>query len=357
MVLVCSVRWDLRYFGVERIVMRRYWAGLFLILLVACGESNETRMQRFLAQGNDMIRKQNYGEAENYFDQALKFDSCYAEAWNNKATLYFNQQKYTEAVDGYTHALTCHPDYTDAYFNRAHAYYELREYYNALADLDRFKKIKPDTSTAFFLEGLIYTHMRKYDDALAAFDRAEKLDRTNAEILVNKGTVLYYKKQFSEARSALQRALKMKTEANAYNVLAMIETEAGNYPQALKWINLALNLRHEDAFFLNNRGYIYLMMNSLPKALEDIDQSIRLDPFNGWSYRNKGVYYLLDNKPDDAIRLFDQAEKMDGTIDKIHLYRAKAYARKGDKSKACQDYGLAQKAGEPQQEELEKLCR
>jgi len=155
----------------------------------------------------------------------------------------------------------------------------------------------------------------------------------------------------------LQQALKMKTEANAYNVLAMIETETGNYPQALNWINLALNLHPDDAFFLNNRGYLYLVMNNLPKGLDDIDQSIRLDPYNSWSYRNKGVYYLLDNKPDDAIRLFDQAEKMDTAIDKIHLYKAKAYAQKGDKSKACNEYTLALKAGEMQQEEFGKLCR
>src|SRR5947207_3169549 len=142
--------------------MRKILLALLPFVLLACGESTETRMQRFLLQGNDMVEKKNYKEAEEYYKQVLKLDSCYAEAWNNMGTLYYNQKKYREALDNYMHALACKRDYTNAYFNRANTYYELHEYYNALQDLDHFMTVKRDTVSAFFLQGLIYTRMRKF---------------------------------------------------------------------------------------------------------------------------------------------------------------------------------------------------
>lgn len=338
--------------------MRKVLGGLILSLFLwSCGESDETRMQRFLIQGNDMVVKQNYKEAEDYFKQALTLDSCYAEAWNNLGSMFYNQRKYREALENYTHAITCQKNYSDAYFNRASTYYELHEYYNALQDLDHFKKAKPDTITGFFLQGLIYTRMRKFDEALQSFERAQKLDTANTEILVNLGTIRYYQKHFDAARKDLLQALARKSEPDACNVLAMVETEAMNYTKAMEWIAKALAARPDDAFFLNNRGYLYLMTNDLPKAQEAIDQSIRLDPYNGWSYRNKGLYYLLTDKPEDAIRLFDQAEKMDPFIERIHLYRAQAYAKKGEKSKACLNYKEAFLRNEIPEKEYKGFCK
>src|SRR5882672_2104786 len=95
------------------------------VLLLACGDSKETRLQRFLLQSNDMIKNRKEDEAEHYLREALKLDSCFADAWNNLGTLHFTKLKYQEALDVYDHAIACHPDYLDAYFNRANTAYEL----------------------------------------------------------------------------------------------------------------------------------------------------------------------------------------------------------------------------------------
>ena len=48
------------------------------------------RIQRFLIQSNDMVRnKMLSGQA--LFNGGAKLDSCFADAWNNLGTLYFNQ--------------------------------------------------------------------------------------------------------------------------------------------------------------------------------------------------------------------------------------------------------------------------
>ena len=111
--------------------MKKLW-WLAGILLMSCMDSKETKLQRFLLQSNDMIQKQNVQQAERFLREALKLDSCFADAWNNLGTLYFNQKRYAEALEYYDNAVRCKPGFVDGYFNRANTAYELKEYYRAL---------------------------------------------------------------------------------------------------------------------------------------------------------------------------------------------------------------------------------
>ena len=110
------------------------------VLICGCGDSKETKLQRFLLQSNDLVKNQKESQAEYYLKEALKLDSCFADAWNNLGTIYFNQQKFSLALEHYNRALDCRPGYLDAYFNRANTEYELKEYYSALEDIDRIVK-------------------------------------------------------------------------------------------------------------------------------------------------------------------------------------------------------------------------
>ena len=104
----------------------------------------------------------------------------------------------------------------------------------------------------------------------------------------------------------------------------------------MQWVEQALKLKPKDPFYLNNRGYVYLLLNDMRRALEDINLSISLDPSNAWAYRNKGIYYLMNNNVDDAVRLLTQAEQMEPFVEKINYYLGLAYQQKGELKKASE---------------------
>ena len=109
-------------------------------------------------------------------------------------------------------------------------------------------------------------------------------------------------------------------EANAFNALAMVEVELQNYDNAQTLLARALSINPKDPYFLNNRGYIFLLTDQMQKAKEDIDLSITLDPYNGWAYRNKGIYYLRSGQYDDALRLLKRAETSHSFIEKVDFF-------------------------------------
>jgi uncharacterized protein with beta-barrel porin domain len=63
---------------------------LFLGMAVACSDTKETRLQRYLLQGNEQVSLRNADGAERFFKEALRLDSCFADALNNLGTRRLN---------------------------------------------------------------------------------------------------------------------------------------------------------------------------------------------------------------------------------------------------------------------------
>ncbi|MEM9338557.1 MAG: tetratricopeptide repeat protein, partial [Bacteroidota bacterium] len=113
---------------------------------------------------------------------------------------------------------------------------------------------------------------------------------------------------------------------------------------ALVEINRALEEVPDEPYFLNNRGFIHLQMDSLDLAIQDIDRSILLNPNNGWAYRNKGIFYMKRADYKQAIRLFKRAIDEPDFIDEVFYYLGLAYEQSGDRTQACESWyqGVAQ---------------
>jgi tetratricopeptide (TPR) repeat protein len=326
---------------------------LFIVLL-GCSDSKETRVQRLLLQGNEMIKQQNYEQAIRFYEGALKIDSCFADAWNNLGTVYYNKHDYPKALEHYNHAITCQAHFTDAYLNRANAYFELNELYSALKDLKTVEQMKPDTMVLHFSRGLIYTKLRDFNSAVQSFRKALKKDSSNSEIKINIATLYYYKRDFDSAKMEIDRIVSNEKQPYACN---MIEAELGNYDKALFWVNKAIALQPNDAYFLNNRGYIYLLRDEIKKGEEDINKSMATEPYNAWAHRNKGIFYLKMRNFTSAIRLLKQAIEMDPYVEKVYVYLAEAYFSNGEKGVACEQYEKALEREEITEAVFTEKCR
>jgi Flp pilus assembly protein TadD len=91
-----------------------------------------------------------------------------------------------------------------------------------------------------------------------------------------------------------EHALKIDpNSSDAHNLKGMVLTQAGRFEEALDNFNKGLSLKSNDAFLLNNRGFVHLINRRLTDALQDIDESIVINPENPWAYRNKAIYYFF----------------------------------------------------------------
>jgi tetratricopeptide (TPR) repeat protein len=110
-------------------------------------------------------------------------------------------------------------------------------------------------SVYFVTQGINFFHQGLYLEAVKAYNTALSLDSLNAYILNLKGYSLFKAKRYSEAVKVLHHAVEVQPDyAWGYFDLARANCANGNYDNALKAAQKAIELRHDMINIIKNDG-------------------------------------------------------------------------------------------------------
>jgi len=76
-------------------------------------------------KGNDLYNQGRYDEAIKAYDEAIKLDPNYANAWTSKGAALSNQGKYDEAIQAHNEAIKLDPNLAVAWYNKGIAHQAL----------------------------------------------------------------------------------------------------------------------------------------------------------------------------------------------------------------------------------------
>ncbi len=329
---------------------------LLIIVLCAC-ESDKTRRDRFFIMGNEALEVKRYGEAIENYGFALQIDPDFKEALNNRGVALAEDNRPQEAIQNYNEALRIDGEYFECIHNRAQAYEQIGRYTKSLEDYDRLIEEFPDSTFGYFGKGLVLTKMTKYSEAYGMFNKVMDISPQDVEPLINLGTLDYYLNRYEDGIDKLRSALEMSENPNAYNTLNQIYLAQGRLNDALDAIDAALDIVPGEPYFLNNRGFTFLMMDSLERGLKDINQSILIDPENLWAYRNKGIYFLLNTDFTQAITYFKDVVDSKIFVEDIYYYLGEAYFQKREIDQACKTWKIGDSKNEMKsRSRIEQVC-
>ena len=298
--------------------MKRTGIVILVVLGIGCSNKSEVDKLNFLKRGNMAYSDGNASEALRYYNEALKIDSAFVDAWNNRGLAEMQQNLFDEAIFSFEKAIRYKPDYTEALLNSVKANIKVHQHYAALSSLENLQQLWGDSSIIFFTRGLIYHDMKKNELAMENLKLAWDKDSTNIETLINIANVHYHNKEYATAVRLLQQALiKDADNPMAYNILGMAYAETGKLEEALTTIELASSFNKRDPYISNNRGYILIKLDSLNAAEEELIRSMKLDPYNPWVYRNLGLLRVAQENYSEAERMLARAYEMDPLIENI----------------------------------------
>ena len=131
------------------IIYRAHIVLLFLLLLLVdgilagCGGSTEGTAEWHFDQGQIFTQQGRYNEAIEEYDEAIRLNPQYAEAYLGRGIAYGNLGKHERAIEDYDGAICLNPQYADAYYNRGLAFYSLDQYVQAIHDLNEAVRLNP----------------------------------------------------------------------------------------------------------------------------------------------------------------------------------------------------------------------
>lgn len=318
--------------------------------------------------GEVQLEKHQWIEARQSFDDCLREDPLYADAYYSRAIVHEHFDSLSRALTDYNIYLEFRPDHHEALFSRAQLRMRLNQDELAKADLLKLLHLPPGETTAVFFRQDVYTgavdqiftskgadqsyifnalgmvdmKIGSYDEAIKYFDSALYASPNDADVLVNRGTAKEKKLDTLEAIADYRRALISNPQHGvAKHNLGVISKGKNMTGVESDLLNEAIKDNPKMPFAYAERGYTHLQKGEYAKALEDYDKAISLDVTQPEYFLNRGLVKEKLKDQNGAYSDYTAAIRLQNDFEKAWLNRGNLLARLGRLKEAVEDYSVA----------------
>ena len=255
--------------------------------------SSQDRASAFHNRGIAWADKRDYGRAIADYNEALRINPLYALAYyhrfmaqqkqpgdagsntgpkeapspavnpkdaagyNKRGIAWAEKRDFDRAIADYNEALLLNPQYAFAYYNRGNAWRNKRDFDRAIADYGEALRINPQYAFAYYHRGNAWIDKGDYSRAIADYNEALRLNPQSATVhnsaawLLATAPVAGVRNGVRAVELARKAAdLSASKDADILDTLAAAYAEAGNFADAVRWQEKAL----EFSEFAKNQG-------------------------------------------------------------------------------------------------------
>ena len=108
----------------------------------------------------------------------------------NRGVRYIQDGNLEAALSDFNQTIKYDPKYADAYYNRAYVYTKLNDFESALQDYDRTVELNDKNAEYLLMRGNAYYFLDRYPEALLDYTRAIEIDTSNAQPYFYRGITL-----------------------------------------------------------------------------------------------------------------------------------------------------------------------
>jgi TonB family protein len=219
-------------------------------------------------RGTLALRSDNGVEAISAFTASLQLQPNSAFALHGRAQAYLRNGNYEKALANIDEAIAVQPSAFDLYSFRALIFREQGKMDQSAGEAKALIAANPSTASAFMAAGRIYASSGLDVEAMHAFDRAVEL--TPNEVAYLTRARFRSRTDLAAKRADIGAALKVNSSsANALNMLAEMQSDAGDVSNAVAMLSAALANKSDNYELLTRRGIIYAKSNQ--QALAEAD--------------------------------------------------------------------------------------
>lgn len=204
------------------------------------------------------------------------------------------------------------------------------------------QKVKrPDTYN--YNRGLELLQNGELDEGLEYMNKELAENPKNGYAYSWMAAVYVEQEEYGHAMTAVDKALKYTPKKDkefmsmAHAIKSRVHYLLNEMDEAIKQLGKCIALLPEDPEAYEQRAQIYYEQQQYDLADKDYERLIELDKGGVMGYMGIGRNAVAQGRYDDAIKQFDYVVKMHTDYSSGYSFRAEAYMKKGEYSKAADD--------------------
>ncbi len=215
------------------------------------------------------------GEAEEILKRAIRLQPTYWAGHNLLGDFYVNQGRYDDAISQFEIVIELIPDSNYGYSNLGVAYYYLEEYDKTIEMFQKAIEIMPGP-ILYSNIGTIYYYQADFKKAAEMFEKSLSFSDQDHRMWGNFASASLMAGEDSiKVASYHEKALSMAVEelnVNPRNAqllvrIASYRASLGDYQNALKDLNYALEIAPENIGIKGEAGIVYELLGDRERAL------------------------------------------------------------------------------------------
>lgn len=253
-----------------------------------------------------------YEEALCFYEEILKIDIRYFEAYFHLGNALYELGRYAEALGNYDQAIALRPDVGEIYAHRAATLKMLHRFEEAVQSYNQAIAFNPKNPVLYSNRGNLLHSLQRYEEALESYDNALSLNLNYADAYSNRGITLYALKRYKEALYSYDKAMVIDpNHADAYVNRAAGLIMLRRYEEAFESYRHAIKRHPRSAKAYSHRGNLLKTLHRYEEASEDYHHAIAINPQYAGAYRNKALLSLLLGDLKVGFELYEWRWKRD----------------------------------------------
>jgi serine/threonine-protein kinase len=147
---------------------------MFLISVSVYSQSDDIKAMEYYRNGLNMIFTKNYPAAISAFTDAIKRDSGFIQAYENRGVAKYYLQDYKGAIADFTKALEIDPNDHNTFGRRGMAKFILEDFEGAIADFSRAVEGDFENIRYYVTRGQAKYRLHDFHGAIADFNKVIK---------------------------------------------------------------------------------------------------------------------------------------------------------------------------------------
>ncbi len=253
---------------------------LSILLLLLSLTAFSQKEYVFNKEGIEYAKNGRFQIAFESFNNAIKANPNFSNAYSNRGNIYRMQKKYDLAIKDYSRSIELNPENMDVVYSRAKTYSEKEDFKNAIKDYSLIIDKNPSFSDIYFERAYANIRLENYSDAKTDLESQLALTPTDFKSLANLINIKTKLKLFDEALVDYDKLLlEFPDQPNLhilYSNRANLYKDMDQLPKALENVNMALTLNKDYDIGFLNRAEINFKLGNKEQACSDFKKAIEL---------------------------------------------------------------------------------